>query len=189
MAHSLGRFFLSTSHLALSVSQCGMPRSCVVAAMYWVSTDSMQPYYVHLLILVAPRREHRLVAWKHPPRCSELTGSNVLVQHLLEDPPYPIAPWQTFSGAQHYYRSKISLSVRGDFRAHDLGRFCIITKVVHHPIPLILEAFLTIQALHRLPLVEKGNIRVLQQCCPSARSSRLRGKKKVCSYEGQLRRL
>jgi hypothetical protein len=170
MPHLLGRKNLPTSHPALSVSQCGMPRSCVVAAMCWVSTDSMQPYYVQLLILVALRREHRLVAWKHPPSCSELTGSNLLVQHLLEDPPYPIAPRQTFSGT------------------HDLGRSYIITKVVHHPVLLILEFFLTIQAFHRLPLVKKGNIWVPLQRLPSARSSHLGGKNKVCSYEGQLRR-
>jgi hypothetical protein len=121
MPHSLGRKNLPTSHPALFVSQCGMPCSCIVAAMCWVSTHSMQSYYVQLLILVALRREHRLVAWKHPPSCSELTSSNVLVQHLLEDPPYPIALRQTFSGAQHYYRLQICLSVPGGYLGTRLG--------------------------------------------------------------------
>jgi hypothetical protein len=121
MPHSLGRKSLPTSHPTLSVSQCGMPCSCVVAAMCWVSTDSMQPYYVQLLIMVAPRRKHQLVAWKHSLSCSGLTGLNVLVQHFLEDLPYPIAPRQTFSGAQYYYRLQISLSVLGGYSGTRLG--------------------------------------------------------------------
>jgi hypothetical protein len=121
MPHLLGRKNFPTFHPALSISQCGMPYLYVVAAMCWVSTNLMQPYYVRLLILVALRREHRLVAWKHPPSCSELTGSNVLVQHLLEDPPYPIALRQTFSRAQHYYRLQICLSVLEGYSGTRLG--------------------------------------------------------------------
>jgi hypothetical protein len=101
----------------------------------------MQPYYVHLLILVAPRREHQLVVWKHPPSCSKLTSSNVLVQHLLEDPPYPIAPRQTFSGAQHYYRLQIFLSVLGGYSDTRLGSISHYNQSGSSPGPLILEAF------------------------------------------------
>jgi hypothetical protein len=39
---------LPTSHLALSVLHCGMPRFCVVGAMHWVSMGLIQPYYIHL---------------------------------------------------------------------------------------------------------------------------------------------
>jgi hypothetical protein len=132
---------LPTSHPTLSVSQCGMPRSCVVAAMCWVSTDSMQPYYVQLLILVAPRREHRLVAWMHSPSCSRLTGSNMPVQYFLEDPPYPIAPRQTFSGAQYYYRLQIYLLVLGGYSGTRLGSISHYNQSGSSPGPSYTESF------------------------------------------------
>jgi hypothetical protein len=111
------------------------------------------------------------VVWKHPPSCSKLTGSNVLVRHLLEDPLYPIVPRHNIITGY-----KFVFQCWGDIRAHDLGRSCIITKVVHHPVLLILEFFLTIQACHRLPLVKKCNILVPLQRLPSAHSSHLGGK-------------
>jgi hypothetical protein len=76
----------------------------------------MQPYYVQLLILVALRREHRLVVWKHPPSCSELTGSNVLVQHLLEDPHVPHSSKADILGSTTLLQvTNLSFSARGIF--------------------------------------------------------------------------
>src|SRR5665811_1722563 len=135
MPRSLHRKNLPTSHPALSVSQCGMPRSFVVAAMHWVFQDSMQPYYVHLWIPVAPRREHRLVVWKHPRSCSELIGLNMLVQHLLEDPRYPVAPQQTFLGAQYYYRLQICLSSPGGYLGTLLWELLHCNRSASSPMP------------------------------------------------------
>jgi hypothetical protein len=56
------------------------------------------------------------VAWKHPPSCSELTGSNMLVQYLLEDPPVPhSSKANILEGTILLQVTNLSFSVEGIF--------------------------------------------------------------------------